>query len=236
MPPPTPERSPRCGANAIEPWPQRSPPTGAPACSKPRCGTPSAPAARDRTRRSVGSARELESARRRAKARASAHARPERRGRRPGWAMAPADPAADRRAAAGRRSVPAVSGPPRDPVRADGAGAAELRVRIWPDDIGVALPPGDLTAEERAAGEPTGRARADAATTPARRGASASATRARGRPSPRATARIAPDTSSARRVRRLWTDRGEPPAPLPLVPPHGGPVDRAAHRARRGPA
>lgn len=47
------------------------------------------------------------------------------------------------------------------------AGAAELRVRIWPDDICIALPPGDLSEAERAAGEQYWNTRAAAATTPA---------------------------------------------------------------------
>jgi hypothetical protein len=46
-------------------------------------------------------------------------------------------------------------------------GSAELRVRIWPDDIGIALPPGDLTPDEIEAGKQYWKARAIAATTPA---------------------------------------------------------------------
>ena len=48
------------------------------------------------------------------------------------------------------------------------AGAAELLVRIWPDDIGIAIPPGDLSSDEREAGEQYWKARATVATTPPR--------------------------------------------------------------------
>lgn len=46
------------------------------------------------------------------------------------------------------------------------AGGTELRVRIWPDDIGIALPPGNLSPAEMAAGKQYWEARAVAATTP----------------------------------------------------------------------
>jgi hypothetical protein len=46
------------------------------------------------------------------------------------------------------------------------AGSPELRVRIWPDDIGIALPPGDLSTEETAAGRQYWEARAAVAVTP----------------------------------------------------------------------
>ena len=48
-------------------------------------------------------------------------------------------------------------------------GAAELLVRIWPDDIGIAIPPGDLTPAERAAGDQYWSARGTVATTPPER-------------------------------------------------------------------
>jgi hypothetical protein len=46
------------------------------------------------------------------------------------------------------------------------AGAPELLVRIWPDDISIALPPGDLTKTEREAGEQYWNTRALFAATP----------------------------------------------------------------------
>jgi hypothetical protein len=46
------------------------------------------------------------------------------------------------------------------------AGSPELRVRIWPDDIGIALPPGDLSKEETAAGRQYWETRAAAAVAP----------------------------------------------------------------------
>ena len=46
------------------------------------------------------------------------------------------------------------------------AGSPELRVRIWPDEIGIALPPGDLSKEETAAGRQYWEARAIVAMTP----------------------------------------------------------------------
>jgi hypothetical protein len=46
------------------------------------------------------------------------------------------------------------------------AGSPELRVRIWPDEIGIALPPGDLSKEETAAGRQYWEARAVVAVTP----------------------------------------------------------------------
>ena len=87
-------------------------------------------------------------------------------------------------------------------------GAAELRVRIWPDDIGVAIPPGDLSDKERDAGEQYWNARATAATTLARempRMPRAGFMRVRGQASPPNTARIEPAGLSRRRSRRTGT-------------------------------
>jgi hypothetical protein len=101
------------------------------------------------------------------------------------------------------------------------AGARELRIRIWPDDIGVALPPGDLTAPERQAGDQYWSARATSATTPAATPAAEEARRAyEGAWTAIATRYGAYRAGYVVRETRpaLWTDLRKPP-PLPLVPP-----------------
>ena len=114
------------------------------------------------------------------------------------------------------------------------AGAPELRVRIWPDDIGVALPPGDLTPAERLAGELYWTSRAIAVTTP---GASPAADESR-RAYEGAWTSIATRYGAYRAgfvVREtrppLWTDLTKPPPALPLTPPM--PVASAEPRLAR---
>jgi hypothetical protein len=102
------------------------------------------------------------------------------------------------------------------------SGAAELRVRIWPDDIGVSIPPGDLSVKEREAGDQYWVARGMAATTPGPGDAADQARRAY----EGAWNGIAASYGAYRAswiVKQTkptnWNDTTNAPAGLPLVPP-----------------
>jgi hypothetical protein len=101
------------------------------------------------------------------------------------------------------------------------SGAAELRVRIWPDEIGIALPPGDLTPAEVEVGKQYWRARAMATLTPA---GSPQADAAR-REYEGAWAAIATPHGSYRagwivhETKPNWDDLENKPAAMPLVFP-----------------
>jgi hypothetical protein len=113
------------------------------------------------------------------------------------------------------------------------SGAAELRVRIWPDDIGVARAAGDLTDQERAHGEEYWQARAVFATTPGPGPAPDAARRAyEGAWTGIATSHgayraswIVLQTKPAN-----WNDAAGAPAAMPLVfpPPSPSPTPRIA--------
>ena len=106
------------------------------------------------------------------------------------------------------------------------AGAAELLVRIWPDDIGIAIPPGDLSAAERKAGDRYWSARGAVATTPAGDPMAEAARQAY----EAAWAGIATAYGAYRAgwiVRESkptnWDDETNAPHDLPLVPPAPAP-------------
>lgn len=114
-------------------------------------------------------------------------------------------------------------------------GAAELRVRIWPDEISIAIPPGDLTTAEREAGEQYWQTRATVVTTlPASPEADAARRDYEG-----AWAGISKRYGAyragwiVRETRPLnWGDPAEAPPALPLVYPlPGAPTEPRVARA-----
>jgi hypothetical protein len=113
------------------------------------------------------------------------------------------------------------------------AGTAELRVRIWPDDIAIALPPGDLTAAEVEVGRQYWGARAIAATTPAG-SPQADAARRQYEGAWEAIARSSGAYRAGwivRQTKPSWDDARNVPAVMPLVfsPAAEGDEPRIAH-------
>ena len=141
--------SPRCAATAIARWRPAIAPTAArPRARRRACGTPSAarPAAnRGRPRLRSEACVDPHGRRRRARERHRGLSDSAVAGLREWLRQTPED-VVERLP---RSAIHSCCFPVRLETRFARTpnGAAELRVRIWPDDIGIALPPGDLTAE-----------------------------------------------------------------------------------------